>query len=247
MTMDRFGFVHIHKTGGASVRTMCEANFAEHEIYEYGREFQLVDRFPQGKRFFRGHISRPAFRELVPDIRLFTFVRDPIPRFVSAYYYFRNMGRRKLAAKKKPDRIPSSQLKLAGMTLWEALTTQDDDIRNSLDNVQAKIIAGGRFGDRRATRNQVFLKGITDPKQIADLAMAGLEEFEIVGILEKMPESLARIGEAFQWRFNGVVHINRSTTEQFLEHEREVEEYWDLLERRTALDRIVYHAALNRL
>src|SRR5262245_20446492 len=93
MTMDRFGFVHIHKTGGASVRTMCEANFAENEIYEYGREFQVLnDRIPHGKRFFRGHISRPALRELIPDIRLFTFVRDPIRRFVSAYYYFYNMG-----------------------------------------------------------------------------------------------------------------------------------------------------------
>ena len=96
-------FVHIHipKCGGTTVLDLLSRNFGADlgnvnsilNDYQYDavQVARIIDYFPQLK-CLTGHklsLDLPFYREDM-DIKAFTWIRDPVDRFVSHYFYHRN-------------------------------------------------------------------------------------------------------------------------------------------------------------
>lgn len=78
-------FLHIQKTGGTSVVNMVRKHYRS--LCSHGdclghppSEFRDVE-------FVSGHFGYSYFEELMKDRYLFTFLRDPIDRIISFYYF----------------------------------------------------------------------------------------------------------------------------------------------------------------
>jgi len=86
-------FLHIPKTAGLSLRSVLERVYAGYP-YEFignlGDEHKEFAARPLAERarfaLISGHLPWGA-QVLVPDSRAITFVRDPVERVISAYYF----------------------------------------------------------------------------------------------------------------------------------------------------------------
>lgn len=96
-------FVHIHipKCGGTSVSDFLSRNFGPYlgntngllNDYQYNsaQVARIIDHYPELK-CLTGHklsLDLPFYREDL-EIHAFTWIRDPVERFVSHYFYHRN-------------------------------------------------------------------------------------------------------------------------------------------------------------
>lgn len=84
-------FLHIAKTAGTSVGKFLELAFPGGKtLHESAEFFDLADQ-SQVEMYdvVRGHISREHFGKLRRDNFVFTFLRDPVDRVLSIYYFLR--------------------------------------------------------------------------------------------------------------------------------------------------------------
>ncbi len=91
-----FAFVHLHKTGGTTIKSILRRSFGVHHfddtpLAEWSRltadDLRRIRRLYPRLKSIAGHRVR-AFsdlREAAPDIRYFTFLRDPVRRTFSTF------------------------------------------------------------------------------------------------------------------------------------------------------------------
>jgi sulfotransferase famil protein len=80
--------IHIGKTGGTAIKRSCR----KFKLADWdGRKEPLAPETPYGKIRLHGHWFK--FRDLEPEDHAFFSLRDPVDRFVSAYFSRRNEGR----------------------------------------------------------------------------------------------------------------------------------------------------------
>jgi hypothetical protein len=105
-----YAFIHIEKTAGRTVRAVLlrsfgtghceirtpyarrEAETDEHRVHVTGADLQRVQRVYRKLRGIAGHNVKP-YSDLAtarPDVRYFTFLRDPVKRYLS---HFKNRAR----------------------------------------------------------------------------------------------------------------------------------------------------------
>jgi len=178
----RVVFVHIPKCGGSSIR---DAVFRSAITHGYEKSEMLVpgkiqpithDKLyndvgqTQKYRIVASHIFPQGIR---PDDLSFTFLRDPIERFVSHYYFF---------CYKKKGSSYFSEKKLSKMS-----TAEISDLSN-LGNIQTKWLCGS-IGNNTASYS-------------SEMAIDTLERFTCYGLLSDMSCSVENINQSFQNRFN---------------------------------------------
>lgn len=190
-------FRHIHKTAGSSMVTFLDRHFSREGICPCRFEHELV-RLPPEEirrcRLFRGHLNPETVARHAGPVDEITFLRDPGPRILSCYYFWREEDLRQ----PDPARIPLVQRKMLGLSLEDLVTTRDPDLRRALDNVQARLLAGGRFGDTLMTRNQVFGPDLPAAEILA-AAKAAIDRFAFVGVTEDFAFSVRRLAGIFGW------------------------------------------------
>ncbi len=83
--------VHIPKTGGVSIRNLLKEHFGPGFVTYYwtltdawGRN---VPEVPPTATCLHGHFQTDEFTRYFPQARLITWVRDPVERVVSSYFY----------------------------------------------------------------------------------------------------------------------------------------------------------------
>jgi len=83
--------VHIPKTGGVSIRNILKAHYGPRFFTYY---WELRDAYgnrmsgvPTAPACVHGHFPADQFAGQVPKAQLVTWVRDPVERVVSSYYY----------------------------------------------------------------------------------------------------------------------------------------------------------------
>ena len=94
-------FAHIEKTAGKTTRELLRRHFgAGHcELYNNWRELRpedlgFVRRHHPRLRSLAGHACMPgSVIGRIPGVRIFTFLRDPVGRALSAYQYAHHRGR----------------------------------------------------------------------------------------------------------------------------------------------------------
>jgi len=92
--------IHIPKTAGTSFRKLLEKNYANavELVYEGERSRTFLDkkyyRCRKGTRVIHGHFPVfPDLKKYYPGSKLITWIRDPIDRLISHYYFFKSYPR----------------------------------------------------------------------------------------------------------------------------------------------------------
>ena len=102
-------FIHIHKTGGKSMSQVFEDVYGKSSTFRLNQnvfrglkpsEVNLRTLIPARTNVLSGHLPFPYLRQLVVEDkpRLVTWLRDPIERVISNYYWRLNLDRSKAVA-----------------------------------------------------------------------------------------------------------------------------------------------------
>lgn len=173
-------FLHLGKTAGTSLQnalfeTMSDAAIFHDSIVSFDTvspaEIAIND-------LVIGHYAFQHVAKLRADRFLFTFLRDPVDRVVSNYYFLR--------AGSPVSRYSAKALQAAkDMTLKEFCLCEDPGVRLVTENYQAKAIA---FDVRPEYQGEIH--------DLAGQAEQNLRSFDFVGIVEYFSESVSALSEA---------------------------------------------------
>ncbi|MHC5108928.1 MAG: sulfotransferase family 2 domain-containing protein [Planctomycetota bacterium] len=222
-----FIFAHIPKTAGMTFKGLLDRQFAPHQVQKIVPDYQdSVNRIkalsPQAKgqvRCIRGHIPfgvHRYFDQKTPQY--ISFVRDPVDRIFSEYYFFA----------KQPQLLP-----LIGLDPGTKLSPRDfldHQISMGLMDFQARILSGHGnmiesvhppYAEMADTDADVMIQGIID-------------SFALIGTVERFDESLLLMKHKFGWR--NMYYIRRNTASKRPERSQLKQEMGDEIRKLNPLD-----------
>ncbi len=235
-------FLHIPKTAGSSLerilgRQYAHAMFTTKEwrpakdgtgVYEAEESIRGLFALPPAERdkfkIIKGHFHFGYASLLPADTVYFTFLRDPVERVISTYYFALRNPRNYLH-----EPIVKGNLSLADFAR--------SDLTPEITNDQVRRIAG-------VTNERPFLGKYANDAEMYEAAKSHLEShFPIVGLSERFDETILLLQRTFDWEtpyYNRVnVGSNRpSTTEP---------EVIDIIRERNQYDLALYEFAAQRL
>ena len=174
----RIVFLHIPKTAGSSINNYFRRRFGPGRS---GRVAQVDDRnlnkdvwqeqlaAARRARFVFGHFGGAVLPEIAQDAFVFTFLRDPRERVLSAYSFFSSHQ--------------DANFRREGLSLEDFLKSEDPYLRNFLDNTQSRQLAG--YFDMAAQE--------VHPDSVVDRAMTVLESMGLVGFVDRFDEDFERL------------------------------------------------------
>lgn len=209
-------FLHIHKTAGTTLNRIIEREYNPFRIYtiEGGRVDWSIDHFkrlPVHRRaalqVVKGHMSFGLHEHLPQPSTYITFLRDPVERCISSYYYSKGNPLNPFY-----KRIARENLDLPAFL----------DIAPWNNNLQCKTIAGI---DRREFRPATIFRqmkmpgaGTVDPAldlwSNADTLERAKENlarfFGFVGLTERFGPSLLLLKHLFGWSVSSYSSYRKS-------------------------------------
>jgi len=190
--------LHIPKTAGTALQSALRKAFERAagrtlRVFPHFEEKRYINIDPAQYDFFSGHFGFKTAATLGGEV--ITVVRDPVDRFVSVYYFWRQLlenGR-----EKSLKTLLASKYSLA-----EFVKIRDEPaLLIALHNTMTWQIAhGASLGARRELRRL----GKTDD-DVYKLALANLSTFALVGIQER----LELFEKALERKFSVSVEIKR--------------------------------------
>jgi len=174
-------FVHVPKTAGMTLRALFRRMYGSEAVYTARNpEGGLADpeplvQMPESElsryRAVVGHLQFGIHELIDRPVRYVTFLREPIDRTLSDYYYLR--------------RTHSASASVRRYEMAEYLR------RGELANLQTRLI-GGTLAERAKPADEADL---ARAKERIDQC------FDAVGVIERFDESVLLMGEALGWRF----------------------------------------------
>ena len=194
MLSRRLIHLHVPKTAGTALRSAFQTRFAGNlRIFPYWDEAKYANINPNDFDFYSGHFGFDTAAKLDGD--MVTVLRHPVDRFLSVYYFWRQLHEARAET--------SLNTELASKyTLDEfvRITDQPGLIEEFQNRCTFQIAYGSSLNQRRLLR----LKGLTND-QIFQLALDNLEKFRVVGIQEDM----ARFSDATAQAFGVALNIKK--------------------------------------
>jgi len=217
-------FVHIPKSAGNTANSVFIRQFHKKEILELEKVWllrqssldkycELPDKDKKQIAYMGGHFPFGLHYIAARPSVYVTFLRDPVDRTISNYYYVKSMGFD--ALKQKAENIVNPSTGIIELLNFLRLSEHKrDSLEDYVDlcidfermNLQTRMIGG--FIDFR------HLAPPYDPMP-ADALQISLENiqllFPVVGLLERFDESLLLMGYAFGWK--NVYYVRQNITE----------------------------------
>ncbi len=247
-------FLHFERTGGTTLAAaltdkfhplQIEDNRLQHETSHLNRE-QMAARADalRSCKLIWGHYDLPALRRLGPDHCLLTMLREPVPRILSLYYFWRSVHPSQLA-----DMSDTRVLLAQKLDLLSFLQSDHQPLRDTIDNVYVRRLTG-LYGS--GTPHDP-LEG--DPENALSCAVAALERFAFVGISDHMRESFRGIQDVLRVDLGESQRLNDAASNPALQptlyrhvaREGTNSDIQSALDRLTRLDCILYDAARTRI
>jgi hypothetical protein len=134
-------FQHIPKTAGVSVRAVIAANFQAQRVAHvpdrHWRDHAFVLEAAARHDFVHGHLHYDALAGLFETARIITFLRDPIQRVRSLYFYMR---RQEPTAFASGDGSRFFVEQARSLSLYEFVTHSDPYIASIVGDYQARVL-----------------------------------------------------------------------------------------------------------
>jgi hypothetical protein len=183
-------FLHIPKTAGSTMYKVLERQYSPAETLrlESSRiaKFKTLPAAQRGRyRLIEGHLYFGFHRHIPRASTYITFLRRPVKRVLSFYYY----------ARSTPDHYLYSQLVSERLDLKTALARE---LTSELCNGQTRQLAGDEWEDPERVVTRAAL----------ERAQANLTHFRVVGLLEEFDASLLLMRRAFGWHLPFYVKQN---------------------------------------
>ena len=200
-----FFFLHIRKTGGVSLRGLLANRFPADRILFQAHSVS-GPQLPGDALFATGHVGFGYAGKFEVPPTIFTMLREPMARCISAYAFFqshsedflRNLST-ELSAEEYQDRCRfQERARALGPSLF--LTEEEKLARRWLANVQTRKLAGAAFAACR-----------DDDPRLLDAALRHLARIDLAGILEREQDTLRLLGQMMGWgAFGPLPHLNRT-------------------------------------
>lgn len=229
-------FLHIHKTGGLSLRNLIlrscrgqehwDTGLGEVTRFEWENYLKKLRELPPGElashRLFLGHMPFGLHEVLPEKTRYVTFLRDPVKRMVS---YFRMQHRRGL--------IPSLWAIDPSKPDW---SLNDPRLLRALDNGQTRLLAGVDSDLAFGQCNENHLR----------TAQANIDRhFDLVGSMESFSLSLALLRRIYGWKWH--FYVPRNVAPPVDAKSTLAPEILEAIRRLNRFDLELYHYAEQRL
>ncbi len=171
----RIVHLHIPKTAGTAFRSAFQrAADGKLRIFPHYEERQYVGIDPSRFDFFSGHFGFETAAKLGGEI--ITVLRNPIDRFISVYYFWRQLYDKGI--ERNPKTILANRFSLS-----EFVKIRDEPfVMEALYNTMTWQIA---HGTSLAHRRKLRELGKTD-EDVFQLALDNLATFSLVGVQERL-------------------------------------------------------------
>ena len=176
-------FLHLQKTAGTSIVNVGRqfygnSNVISHGDFCFDEDGLLItpDKFAspeflQGRfghfAFISGHFGYLFTKQFMADRFSFTFLRNPVERVLSAYYFYKTRNPNEFRHYEMAQRLPLDEFLTLGFT--------DLDVKVHLLNYQVSQLAVGWGG---------FSDRILNDDELLALAITHLDDFSYVGFTE---------------------------------------------------------------
>jgi hypothetical protein len=179
---DRYCFIHLPKAAGTSVLQFLRRTLGEPDVlYMHGPGAHthasleyLITRY----RALVGHFEVSNISQwMFENVFMFTFLRDPVDRVLSNYYYYRNV---------QHVRVVDEIIRAREMDLLSLLRTCDVSRPNIWSNWQTFALSGAE--------HSTFAPGT-----ILEPAKRTLDRLDFVGFFESLREDARRLSEICGW------------------------------------------------
>ncbi len=174
-------FLHLQKTAGTSITNVAKQYYGTHNVISHGdfflgknRNQVFDDKSFKPRRdkledipFISGHFGYDFAKQFMADRYSFTFLRDPVERVLSLYFFCKTRDPKQFKVYDLAQRLSLDEYLALGFT--------DPDIKAHIWNHQVSQLAAGWD----ATNNMM----LTDDA-LLELAMQHLETFSYVGFTE---------------------------------------------------------------
>jgi hypothetical protein len=181
-------FLRLSKTGSTTLSSLIADALPPAATCPTVLQFE-INAIPRDRlgayRFFHGHIDLDYMERQFPGVAAMTVLREPKARILSAYFRWRDRVREGTV------QLHETAVKAGQLALEEFLGSTDAAVQRSNRDMQARLLAGGRWGDSHFQHQQAFGPEIDDA-EIVRRAKATLDRLAFVGLTERMNETVAR-------------------------------------------------------
>ena len=188
-------FTHIPKTSGTSLlKELIEPNLSPNTIYYQGNIKKIVPALYKNYQLVSGHFSYGMHLFSPRKVKYITFLREPVERAISFYYFVQQGG---------DD--PATRHPLCDYA--ESVTLQEFYQNKEFHNHQTRMTAGWidhkfyKYLDSPKNQQRVLTKAIKNLKN----------KYYYFGLLEEREKSIALCKKKFDWHNYQTVNPQKKT------------------------------------
>lgn len=190
-------FLHIQKTAGSLIVNLARSAYGLNEVVSYADYLNgwvntglngIVDARGQSpesfstKLFVSGHFGFDFARPLLRDRYTFTFLRDPVERVLSYYYFCLTRDPQEYKIYRLTQTVTLDQFLMLGL--------ENPSVKACIWNNQVWQLANG-YGSSNGRDISSF-----SPEEMLELAIRHLDEFSYIGFAETFEEDRDHILKA---------------------------------------------------
>jgi hypothetical protein len=197
--------IHIRKTAGTSVRTLLVNQFPAGRILSNAHSVS-GPRGPGTAEFVTGHVGFDYARRFAALPEIFTILREPVSRALSAYQFYRNNDEKFFRAVRKDWSDSEYQARrrfterARQLDMLQFLQEEERLARTWLANIQTRQLAGGSYLEVR-----------DDDPTLLESGSANLALCLLAGLVERLDDTFWLLGRLMRWGELGPLqHLNRT-------------------------------------